>query len=321
MLPFQLMPAFDVVGLGLNATDTVILVPHFPPYAGKVAFDDELLMPGGQVASAMVTCAVLGLKTKYIGTLGDDLRGRVQWESLQASGIDLSHVQIRKNCPNQTACIIIDRTTGERTVFWQRKDCLRLQPSEIEPEMITCARLLHIDGHDTSAVQKAAQIARAQGMAVTVDVDTVYPGFEQVLPHVTHLIASSEFPSAWTKEKDPVKALRMIQQEYRMPVAGMTLGSYGALVVAGGEVIYSPAYVVNCVDTTGAGDVFHGAFCYALLQNLPIREALDFCNAMAALNCRKLGARGGISTADQARQLMARAERRVHPDFGNGYSS
>ncbi|MBL8230949.1 MAG: ribokinase [Bryobacterales bacterium] len=312
------MPAFDVVGIGLNATDTVILVPHFPPYAGKVAFDDELLIPGGQVASAMVACATLGMKTKYIGTIGDDMRGQVQWDSLQGSGIDLSHVQIRKNCPNQTACIIIDRTTGERTVFWQRKDCLRLQPAEITEEMIICARLLHIDGHDTSAVEKAAAIARAHNMPVTVDVDTIYPGFERVLPHVTHLISSSEFPTAWTKEKDPVKALGLIQKEYRIPVAAMTLGSYGALALTDGEIIYSPAYVVNCVDTTGAGDVFHGAFCYALLEQMLMRDALDFSNAMAALNCRKLGARGGISTADKARALMERAERRVHPDFGNG---
>lgn len=314
------MPAFDVVGIGLNATDTVILVPHFPPYAGKVAFDDELLIPGGQVASAMVATATLGLRTKYIGTIGDDMRGQVQWDSLQGSGINLDHVQIRKNCPNQTACIIIDRTTGERTVFWQRKDCLRLRPEEISEEMITCARLLHIDGHDTSAVEKAAAIARAHDMPVTVDVDTIYPGFERVLPHVTHLISSSEFPSAWTKEKDPIKALSLIQKEYHIPVAAMTLGSYGALALVDGETIYSPAYVVNCVDTTGAGDVFHGGFCYALLQQMPILEALDFSNAMAALNCRKLGARGGISTADKARALMEKAERRVHPDFGNGQS-
>lgn len=311
------MPDFDVVGIGLNATDTVILVPHFPPYAGKVAFDDELLIPGGQVASAMVACAKLGLRTKYIGTIGDDNRGQVQWDSLQGSGINLDHVLIRKGCPNQTAVIIIDRTTGERTVFWRREDCLRLLPSEITEDMVACARILHIDGHDTQAVEKAAAIAESRGIPVTVDVDTIYPGFEKVLPHVSHLVASSEFPTSWTKEKDPITALKLIQREYNIPVAAMTLGSYGALARVDGEIVYSPAYVVNCVDTTGAGDIFHGAFCYAILEQMPMREALDFSNAMAALNCRKLGARGGVSTAGQARELMSRAERRVHPDFAS----
>src|SRR5579872_7584403 len=114
------MPQFDVVGVGLNATDTLILLARFPAYAGKVAFDQEILSPGGQVASAMVTCAKLGLRVKYIGTVGDDERGRVQMESLRQTGINLDHVQVRTNCPNQTAYILIDQTTGERTVLWRR---------------------------------------------------------------------------------------------------------------------------------------------------------------------------------------------------------
>src|SRR5689334_23097434 len=152
------MPQFDVVGVGLNATDTLLIVPHFPAYAGKVPFQEEIVSPGGQVASAMVACARLGLRAKYIGTVGDDERGRVQMDSLLGSGVNLDHVQRRKNCPNQSAYIIIDRSTGERTVLWSRPDCLRIDPEEITPEQIACARLLHIDGHDTHAVGRAARI-------------------------------------------------------------------------------------------------------------------------------------------------------------------
>jgi sulfofructose kinase len=82
-----------------------------------------------------------------------------------------------------------------------------------------------------------------------------------------------------------------------------------------GRFYYAAAFVVNCVDTTGAGDVFHGAFCYAVLQGMPMPDVLDFSNAMAALNCTALGARGGIRGLAQIRALMARAERRSHPDF------
>jgi sulfofructose kinase len=309
------MHSFDVVGVGLNATDTLLLLPKFPAYAGKVPFTEEILSPGGQVASAMVACAKLGLSVKYIGTVGDDVRGHIQMESLRISGINLDHVQVRANCPNQTAYILIDQTTGERTVLWSRPDCLRLEPGDITPDQITCARLLHIDGHDTPAVAKAAQIARSAGIPVTVDVDTIYHGFEAVLPHVDYLIASSEFPVQWTNERDPFKALERIQQEYGMHVAAMTLGAHGALARVEGRFVYSPAFVVNCVDTTGAGDVFHGAFCYAVLKNLPMREALDFSNAMAALNCTAIGARGGIRALADANALMARAERRSQRDF------
>jgi len=311
------MAEFDIVGVGLNATDTLLIVPHFPQYAGKVPFQEEILSPGGQVASAMVACARLGLRTKYIGSIGDDERGRIQMESLSGTGINLDHVQLRKNCANQSAYIIIDRSTGERTVLWRRDDCLRINPEQILPEQITCARMLHIDGHDTPAVARAAAIARVHGIPVTVDVDTIYHGFDKVLPNVDYLVASSEFPAAWTGDRDPFKALETLQHEYGMRVAAMTLGAHGSLALEDGQFCYVPAYVVNCVDTTGAGDVFHGAFCYAVLQGMAMRDALEFSNAMAALNCTALGARGGITGLDEIRALMKRAERRSHPEFAS----
>jgi sulfofructose kinase len=308
-------PVFDVVGVGLNATDTLLLVPKFPAYAGKVPFTEEILSPGGQVASAMVACAKLGMRVKYIGTVGDDERGRIQMESLLGQGINLDHVQRRTNCPNQSAYILIDHTTGERTVLWRRPDCLRIDPQEITPQQIACARMLHIDGHDTAAVARCAEIARSHSIPVTVDVDTIYPGFDKVLPNVDYLISSSEFPAGWTGEQDHFKALELIQKQYGMRVAAMTLGADGALALVDGAYIYSPAFVVNCVDTTGAGDVFHGAFCYAILQEWPVKKALDFSNAMAALNCTAIGARGGIATLEQAQSLLERAERRTNRDY------
>ena len=309
------MPEFDVVGVGLNATDTMIVVPHFPAYGGKAPFTREFVSVGGQVASAMVTCAHLGLRAKYIGTVGDDERGRVQLDSLRESGVNIDHVQQRANCPNQSAYIIIDQSTGERTVFWSRPDCLRISSAEIEDPQITCARLLHIDGHDTTAVEHAARIARSQGIPVTVDVDTIYSGFDRVLPLVDYLIASSEFPAHWTGIEDPFDALASIQAKFGMGVAAMTLGAQGSLALVDGAFIYSPAFVVNCVDTTGAGDVFHGAFCYSVLQKMPVAEALEFSNAMAALNCMALGARGGIAKVEDAKQLIATGSRRSQPEI------
>jgi sulfofructose kinase len=307
------MPEFDIVGVGLNATDTLLVVPHFPAYAGKVPFHDEIISPGGQVASAMVACAHLGLRTKYIGAIGDDERGRIQLESLLSTGINLDHVQHCRNCPNQSAYIIIDRSTGERTVLWRHDDCLRIDPERIAPEQIVGARMLHIDGFDTRAAARAAGIARSHGIPVTVDVDTIYQGFDRVLPQVDYLVASSEFPAAWTGVNDPFEALETIQGEYGMKVAAMTLGAHGALAREEGTFYYSPAFVVNCVDTTGAGDVFHGAFCYAVLQDMPIDEALEFSNAMAALNCLGLGARGHIGGLDEIHRLMAHGDRRSDP--------
>ena len=304
-----------MVGVGLNATDTLILLPHFPAYAGKVRFEDDVLSPGGQVASAMVACARLGLRVKYVGTVGDDERARVQMESLRRENINLDDVEVRRNCPNQSAYILVDGSTGERTVLWRRPEGLRMEPARIRPEMITHARLLHIDGHDTPAVERAAGLARQAGIPVTVDVDTIYAGFERVLPLVDYLVASAEFPTNWTREADPFRALELIQKRFQMRVAAMTLGAHGALARVEGRYIYSPGYVVDCVDTTGAGDVFHGAFCYAVLESMPMPEALDFSNAMAALNCTAVGARGGICGLEDVKAFQKRGERRTHHEF------
>jgi sulfofructose kinase len=172
-----------------------------------------------------------------------------------------------------------------------------------------------VDGFDTRAATRAAEIARNHGIPVTVDVDTIYQGFDRLLPLVDYLVASSEFPAAWTGVNDPFQALETIQSQYGMKVAAMTLGAHGALAREGGCYHYSPAFVVNCVDTTGAGDVFHGAFCYAVLQGMRMPDALEFSNAMAALNCTAIGARGGLRGLEDIRTLIVRGERRSHQEI------
>jgi sulfofructose kinase len=299
--------ACDVLGIGLNATDTLLLLPEFPPYAGKVAYQQELLSPGGQVATAIVACAKLGVRAKYIGSIGDDFRGNVQRQSLQETGVDITGLILRQECPNQTAYILIDQRTGERTVLWHRANCLRLTPSEIRPEDIAHAKLLHIDGYDTEAAAHAAWLAQQQGIPVSLDVDTVYPGFDCVLKYVDYLVASSSWPAKWTGEKDPFLALARLQHEYSLRVAAMTLGDRGSLALEQGRWTYSPAFEVRCVDTTGAGDVFHGAFCYAMLTGMQMQSALEFSNAAAALNCTAIGARGHIPARSEVESLIALA--------------
>ena len=105
---------FDVVGVGLNATDTVLLVPHFPEYAGKAPFHDEVMSPGGQVASAVVAYQRLNLQTKYINSINDDLHNTIQMKSLIDEDINVDHVQIRLGCPNQSTYIIVDQQTNKR---------------------------------------------------------------------------------------------------------------------------------------------------------------------------------------------------------------
>lgn len=305
----------DVVGLGLNATDTVIRVREFPALGGKERLLESSVQAGGQIATALVTCQRLGLRTRYIGAVGDDLGGRFQLSSLRREGIDLRHLRVARHTPNQYAFIVVDQKTGERTVFWDRDARLAVPVAAITPEAIRSARVLHLDGSDVEASAVAARLARAAGIPVVADLDTVYKKVETLFPFIDYLIASANFLPALTGDADPFRVLEFMAREFHVRAPGMTLGRDGALVYWQGRFHYSPGFVVETVDTTGAGDVFHGAFIYGLLAGWGAERILEFSNAMAGLNCTALGARGGITTRAKAEALMARGHRHVNPAF------
>jgi sugar/nucleoside kinase (ribokinase family) len=307
--------AVDVVGLGLNATDTVMRVRQFPALGSKEKLVSTSVEDGGQVATALVTCQRLGLRTRYIGTVGDDLAGRFQLASLRREGIDLGPLRIVRRTPNQFAYIVVDEKTGERTVFWHRDPRLAVTRADIKPKAIVSARALHLDGCDAEACRVAAGLARAAGIPVVADLDTVYKKVETLFPLIDYLIASANFLPAVTGNADPFRVLEFMAREYRVRAPGMTLGRDGALVYFEGRFHYSPGFVVETVDTTGAGDVFHGAFVYGLLAGWNIARVLEFSNAMAGLNCTALGARGGIARRAKAEALVAHGKRHVNPAY------
>ncbi len=305
----------DVVGLGLNATDTVLMVREFPPLGGKERVVSLSRQAGGQVATALVACQRLGLRARYIGKVGDDEAGRFQLQSLRDEGVDVRYTRTTRGAATQFGLIIVDQATGERTVFWDRDERLAVTPQELKPEAISTAGILHLDGCDAAACTQAAKWARKAGVPVVADLDTVYKKVEQLFPLIDYLIASANFLPAVTGHNDPVRVLEYMAREYKIQAPGMTLGRDGALVYSEGRLYYSPGFVVETVDTTGAGDIFHGAFAYGLLQGWPIEQTLDFSNAMAALNCTRVGARGGIATRAEAEDLMAVGARHRNPDY------
>lgn len=297
----------DVVGVGLNATDTVIQLPHFPAFNSKVEFVSSTMLQGGQVASAVVACQRWGLRTRYIGKVGDDLGGELQAAAFVKAGVE-AHLMIAPGATSQTSYILVDRTTGERTVLWNRDERVALQPGDLNCDMVVSGRALLVDGHDTAAATCAARWAREAKIPVTGDFDNLYSGVEALLENVDFVISSREFPMRLTGEHDLLKALPAIHRRFGNRMMGATLGTDGVLMWDGTEFHYSPAYRVPTVDTTGAGDVFHGAFIHAALASLPVEEQLQFSCAAAGLNCKALGARGGIATLKEIRDLTRDGE-------------
>jgi sugar/nucleoside kinase (ribokinase family) len=296
---------FDVVGMGLNAVDHLCVVPGYPRFNSKVKMLEYSKQGGGQVATAMVTCVRLGLKAKYIGKVGDDDYGTFSLESLKKEGVDISDVMVEKYANSQFAFILIENGSGERTIIWNRDDRLKIHLNQLKKESVCSGKVLHLDTHEVEASIQAARWAQEEGIPVMLDAEKVKEGTADLLKWVDILIADSTFPKKMIGCEDMMTCLQKLKKLGPSFVC-VTLGKEGSCALYGEAMFKSTAFRVECKDTTGAGDVFHGAFIFGMLQNWEIEEILRFSHAAASLKCRTLGGRSGIPTLSEVMQFIKR---------------
>ncbi|MGB7282247.1 MAG: PfkB family carbohydrate kinase [Candidatus Acidiferrum sp.] len=308
-------PSFDVLGIGENATDTVMQLAQFPALGTKVKMLGGRIMPGGQVATALIACQRWGLRTHYVGVVGDDPAAEIHQRELRRAGVRADLVHVPRSL-SQLSFIFVDTSSGERTIAWIRDSRLTVPPSFLQRSWVTSARLLHVDGHDPATTSVSASWARASGIPVMADLDHLSPGLLRLLPFVDYPVTSKEFPVDATGEKNLLKALPQLHRKYNFRAICATLGVGGALAWDGLRFWYSPSYKVPVVDTTGAGDLFHAGFSYGLIHGWDLQRILDFSCAAAGLNCEALGARGGISALPKVKELQSNV-RRNGPLFSN----
>lgn len=292
----------DLVGVGLNATDTVIPISEVPVRGNKVEYTSETILLGGQTASTVWACQKWGLKTRYVGKLGDDDAGRMHAEEFARTGVDAKLIYA-KDVPSPKSLIFVDHE-GERTVFCRRDERVSLQPEELEREWIVNARALHVDGFDTDAAVQAVTWAREAGVPVIADLDETYEGIDKLLDKIDYMIVSKYFPQRLTGDKNLPRALKQMKERYGAALTASTLGPDGVLAWDGERYVYRPAYRVPVADSTGAGDTFHAAFIYGLMQGWPLERKLEFASAAAACNCMAIGARGGTRSVEEIEQMM-----------------
>jgi len=280
-----------VVGVGANSVDFVYRLPVYPrpdsPFA-KLPISQHLISCGGQVTTALATCAALGLRAAYVGTIGSDEYAKTMLAALDERGIDRSHAIVRDGT-NPFAVILLDDREGERVVLWSRGPHLTLTAREISSDVFTDARLVHVDDVDLDASIAAAQLARERNLPVTSDIERTSDDVRALIETVTVPIFAEHVPMALTGEATMTSALRAIKRAHHTMVV-VTRGARGAMALAGDEVIDQPGIPVKAVDTTGAGDIFRGAFIYALLHGRSSRDSLRFANAAAAISCTRVGA-------------------------------
>ena len=297
------MDGVDVIGVGIACVDLNATVTSIPKIDENVMILDRRLQLGGTVSTALAAIQRLGLQTKYMGMFGDDEYGRLVIDGMRAEGIDMDSVRLLEDESSPFSFVMVDSMTGKRSIahypgceFTVSADC-------IDTEAIRSARLLHVD-IGTAAVFAACETAREAGVTISVEANVLYPGLEELLNGGDIFISSIEIIGELVGEDDPVSAGKKTMEKYDLGLVVVTIGAEGSVAVGPDEIVSSSGFEVKAVDTTGAGDVFHGAFLFGHLMGWRLVRTLRFANAAAAMMCTGQSGWDDIPAFDQVQEFL-----------------
>ena len=293
-------PAFDVLGFGAVAVDDLLYVDEYPPAERKVRVRHRQRQCGGLTGTALVAAARLGAETGYAGVLGEDELSAVIVDCFKREGIGLAHCVRRPDALPAHSTIIVDQTRNTRTIFASLDGAIGADPELPPAAVIRSARVLLVDHHGLEGTLRAVRIARDGGIQVVADFERD-PGapFEELLRLVDHLIVSERFARQLTGAADAPAAAAKLWNANRRAVV-ITSGPSGCWYVSSADdtrdtsARHFPAFSVEVIDTTGCGDVFHGAYAAGLAENLAICQCVELASATAALKATKRGGQAGI---------------------------
>ena len=292
----------EVIGVGLCTVDLLFAVPRPPIFGGLMRASAYLRQGGGPVATALVALARLGVSTRFIGRVGDDDDGDFIRADFAREGVDNSRIQVETGALSRIALVLVDETTGERGFTARPENCRPLTAGDLDREDIAAARVLHLDDADEPSMQ-AARWAKEDGTCVVFDGTWNHEDLDAFLPLVDVPIVSEPFVEAWMPGASPREVIDRLWG-FGPQIAVYTLGEKGCVVRWGeGEGAF-PCFATDVVDTTGAGDAFHGGFIYGLLQGWKVEQVVRFASAVAALNCRQLGGRTGLPDRPEVDEFL-----------------
>jgi sulfofructose kinase len=292
---------WDVLAVGANSVDFVYRLPAPPQIQGpraKMRIDRHIVSCGGQATTMLATVAAMGLTGKYVGVVGNDASGERMRRELTRLGLDIAHTIVRE-APNPYAVILVDESSGERMVLWDRDEALEMREDEYPLDLVGSARVVHVDDTDQRCAIATALAARKAGVPVTSDIDRLTDQTEALIAAVSLPMFAEHVPAAITGESDPERALRKMRRHHTGMLC-VTLGPRGSMLLVADTLFAVSAPVIDAVDTTGAGDVFRGAFVYAWLRGDAPGEILRFANAAAATSCTREGAISGVPSLQDA---------------------
>jgi sulfofructose kinase len=296
--------AIDVLGLGSVTVDFVGTVEAWPGRGVKTMLDRFMICDGGLVGTALVAVSRLGGRAAFAGKLGRSEMARRAVEAFRRESVDTSFVIETQGAEPIIAVILIDRTGGQRNIFWTRQGVQYPMPGEFpQQDWVRRAKVLLIDFESGLAGIEAARVARRHKIPVVIDVERDEPHVAEAMRVSSHVIVSEEFAASYTGCGNVTEMLAALRTDPRQVVI-VTRGDKGC-VGSGAEGDFSlPAFKVDVVDTTGCGDTFHGAFALALARDQAVAPAARFASAAAALCATQLGGRSGIPTTAQLEQFL-----------------
>ncbi|MBZ0281869.1 MAG: hypothetical protein K8L97_14105 [Anaerolineae bacterium] len=298
---------WDVLGVGSATVDDFLYLAAYPQPDTKNPVLRTERQGGGLTATAMVAAARLGAKVGYAGLLGHDPISQWVESDLVQEGIDVSQVVHRDDAQPIHATIIVEQEHHTRTILYSVKGHIGADESLPEAEIIRSTRVLFVDDFGIPGGIRAATIAREAGVAVVGDFERVHtPDLPRLLDLVDHLILSERFATAFTGTSTPAEAMSALWRDDRALVA-VTGGAKGCWYITHQDDIphHQGAFPVEVVDTTGCGDVFHGAYAATLTWGFPASERIRFASVTAALKATQPGGRKGIPGREQVEKVLS----------------
>ena len=295
-------PTLDIVGIGVCTVDHLVTVPRMPHQNENMTALNYDRQPGGLASIALIAAARLGARAKIIARIGDDDAGAYIRRVLGEEGVDVAQLLVEPGSESHMSVILVHQASGDRSIITRPPTGKPVSSQELQREDITAARVLFVDTLNEATLQ-AARWAKEAGMKVLLDPGLPYAQIKPLLEYVDVPIV----PEYWARELMPDQPPIAVAERLRdegAEIAVVTLGERGAVVAWDGRAQAVPAFPVNVVDTTGAGDAYHGAFLYALLQDWDVPRMARFASAVGSMNCRAMGGRNALPTLVEVEKFM-----------------
>ena len=301
-----------IAGIGIAVLDTIMVMNGFKSGEGSFHCDKLIIEGGGMAATALCAASKLGSQTCLFSRVGDDVFGQKLLEELKEFGVDTKGTVIIKNRNTTTSTVFVDSNTGEKQFYseWEKSAFIDLFPIDIK--LLEGAEIILVDGHWTEGAYEGLLWAQSQNIPVVADFKRMYNGIEKLFPFIDYFIIPLFFAEEITGEKNVDRMLHKLKLiQPGIPV--ITYGAHGGAYLVENKSKRYRAFPVNTIDTTGAGDAFHGAFCHFISRGVEFDRCLELSSAVGALNCRAHGGRAALPTREELKVFLQSFN--LNPEF------